>query len=155
MLLKVKGLSVKERLTLHEFTNDPPEGDPWGRKRPKHLITLGETPWPDAVKEDIAKSFKQIGVEDPLQQKLVEPHARAFGGKDNDGAYDLSGVDWAMVMDYFRWEAAAWDRDTDEKTAALDIMIAQIKRTSWRHVQPSTMLCRRGLVLNADTAFIK
>lgn len=75
MLLKVIGLSVKPRLKIHEVTDTPREGDPWGDLRPKHLNTLGEAMWPDAVKEEIAQQFRRIGVEDPYRQKLVEPFA--------------------------------------------------------------------------------
>jgi hypothetical protein len=128
MLLKVKGLKVAPRLEIYEVTDDPPKDDPWEEARPKHLIALGEADWPKAVKDDIARQFKRIGVENPYRQKLVEPFAYVFGGKSDDGAYDLSSVNWEMVIDYFRWESAAWDRGVDEaKTQSLDVMIAEIK----------------------------
>ena len=116
---------------MHAFIDGPrmkpTEGKTWYDQKPKHLIPLGDAMWPDAVKEDIAQQFKRIGVEDPMRQKLVEPLAIAFGGEWGDGKYKLAKVDWGMVMDYFRWEASAWDRDSEEKTAAHRALISDIK----------------------------
>ena len=120
MLLKVKGLSVKPDLLIHEF------GDRCWPK-PKHLSPLGETMWPEWVKGAIAERFRAIGVEDPLRQKLVEPFALAFGGKNADGAYDLDRVDWQKVVDYFTWEASAWGIDSDEKEKAHRVLVDQMK----------------------------
>ncbi|MEE4377804.1 MAG: hypothetical protein V2J55_09885, partial [Candidatus Competibacteraceae bacterium] len=74
------------------------------------LNPLGDVLWPQDVKNKIHDIFKAIGVADPWRQKLVEPYAIVFGGRDNDGSYDLADVDWEMVVDYFRWEASAWTR---------------------------------------------
>ncbi|MFZ5572032.1 MAG: hypothetical protein ACOZF0_16655 [Thermodesulfobacteriota bacterium] len=123
MLLRIKG--VKTKHAIHEV--DPDAGEDSFFMKPKHLVTLGEVAWPEWVKEDIAQQFRRIGIQDPYKQKLVEPFAMAFGGRNNDGAYDLSRVKWEMVVDYFRWESAAWDRDTPEKEKALKLMIAEIK----------------------------
>lgn len=101
MLLYVKGLAINDDLSMHVFGFEK-------RPKPSHLSPVGETLWPDYVKKEISRLFKEIGVEDPLKQKLVEPFALAFGGNDNDGAYDLENVNWEMVMDYFKWESSAW-----------------------------------------------
>lgn len=132
MLVKVKGLYVKPRLKIHQFTDEPVTGKPvegkrWYDRRPKHLSTLGDAMWPEAVKEDIAQQFIRIGVEDPYRQKLVEPFAIEFGGENDDGAYKLENVNWELCMDYFRWEASAWDRDTDEKDKAHKALVAEIR----------------------------
>jgi len=128
MLLSVNGLSSRPRLKLHEVTDTPIKGDPWRTRRPKNVIPLGETIWPDEVKKRIAQVFIKIGVEDPYRQKLVEPYAKVFGGKDDDGAYDLKAVDWIKLVDYFTWEAAAWDNDTPAKEKALLSMVANIRK---------------------------
>jgi len=74
----------------------------------EHLIPLGETKWPEPVKDRVADIFKEIGIKYPLKQKLVEPFACAFGGiKDDSGDYKLDSVNWEYVVDYFRWEAQA------------------------------------------------
>ena len=105
MLLKVKGLKSNPR--LHEFD-----------ERPKHLWTLGRAPWPKGVKQQIARLFKAIGIVNPMRQKLVEPHALAFGGHDSVDGFDLSDVNWELVVDYFTWEASAWGRDSASKDKA-------------------------------------
>lgn len=68
-------------------------------------MTLDKVPWPEKVKAAIVKAYKGTGFEDPLQQKLVEPYALAFGGERRDGEYDFKAVDWQCVIDYFNWEA--------------------------------------------------
>jgi hypothetical protein len=118
MLLKVKGLGVNPDLRIHEFDQ---------KRRPKHLSPLGETTWPEWVKGVIVERFHAIGVEDPLRQKLVEPFALAFGGRNNDGAYDLARVDWQKVVHYFTWEASTWGIDSDEKEAAHQALNAKMK----------------------------
>jgi hypothetical protein len=82
--------------------------------KPDSLIPLEDTPWPNEVKRKIVDIMKGIGIPDPMSQKLVEPYAIAFGGDDPGGAYDLSKVDWEMVVDYFIWEAASWTHNSKE-----------------------------------------
>jgi len=80
----------------------------------EHLVPLGETSWPVPVKDKIADIFKEIGIEYPLKQKLVEPFACAFGGiKDNSGDYKFDKVNWEYLVDYFRWEALAMSQEND------------------------------------------
>jgi hypothetical protein len=114
MFLNIDGIDVPKKLRYHLCFDD-------GRKffyvRPENLIPLGETAWPEDVKDDVAAIFKEIGIEEPLRQKLVEPFAAAFGGiKDSSGGYMLDKVDWGRATDYFRWEAQAisMEKDNDE-----------------------------------------
>jgi hypothetical protein len=113
MLLKVKGLKLSR--PIHQFD-----------EKPKHLSTLGEVAWPEGVKKVIAGLFSAIGVEDPYRQKLVEPYALAFDGRNNDGDYDLEDVNWEMLIDYFRWEASAWSRNSDGDEQH-DALVQEIK----------------------------
>lgn len=82
----------------------------YGPGQPEHLARLGESGWPSPVITAIADLFSRAGIQDPYQQKLVEPTARVFGGGKNG---DLSGVNWGMVVDYFTWEIASLT-DADE-----------------------------------------
>jgi hypothetical protein len=73
--------------------------------QPDEVILLGETAWPDKVKQKIVKILEAHGIKDPLNHKLVEPHAIVFGGRDrNTGVYDLSKVNWEKLVDYFEYE---------------------------------------------------
>ena len=85
--------------------------------KPAHVIPLNGALWPDKIKKKVTEIFKAIGVPDPMNQKLVEPHARVFGGRCIEGSSILDEVDWKLLLDYFEWEAAAL---TDpEKSEAL------------------------------------
>jgi len=111
MFLHVEGIDVPQKLLFHVCFND-------GRRifynLPDNLITLGETKWPDHVKGEIVKIFKEIGIREPLRQKLVEPYAGAFGGiKESSGACNLDRVNWGHLLDYFRWEAQAISSQDD------------------------------------------
>lgn len=113
MLLKVEGLSCNN--VYAEF------------ERPKHLVPLGDSLWPEGIKNTVNRIFKKIGVEDPMRQKLVEPFARVFGGRERDGISDLEDVNWDKVVDYFRWEASAWTRlRSKENELAHDKLIDEI-----------------------------
>jgi len=80
----------------------------------EHLIPLGETKWPESIKDKIANMYKEIGIEYPLKQKLVEPFAWAFGGiKDDSGDYKFDKVNWEYAVDYFRWETQAISQEYD------------------------------------------
>jgi hypothetical protein len=83
----------------------------------KGLQTLDKTPFPAEVKNQIVEAFKKIGVENPLQQKLVEPYAIYFGGHDKDGEYEYSNVNWDKVIDYFEYEAASLSGDAKRAIA--------------------------------------
>ncbi|MBN1625288.1 MAG: hypothetical protein JW944_02085 [Deltaproteobacteria bacterium] len=103
MFLHIDGIEVPKHLMYHVCFND-------GRKlfynMPENLIPLGETEWPETVKGMIEEIFRQIGIEQPLRQKLVEPYACAFGGiKGSSGECKLGKVNWDQLVDYFRWEA--------------------------------------------------
>jgi len=76
------------------------------------LVPLAESQWPQWVIAAITEAFKDI-VPDPLNQKLVEPGCWAFGGRE----HGLSEVDWAVVVDYFLYEAARRRGDHDEAQA--------------------------------------
>lgn len=106
MLIRLKGKKFKNMLLDRQAVDE--------KDRPEHLITLGDTLWPEPVKLKIAQTFKDIGVENPMRQKLVEPYCRGFGGHDNYGEYDLENVNWEYLVDYFIWEASAWMADTEE-----------------------------------------
>jgi len=53
-----------------------------------------------------------------MSQKLVEPHAIAFGGRDENWNYDMSLVNWDMAVEYFTWEATAWKAGQGDEEAA-------------------------------------
>jgi hypothetical protein len=111
MLLVVEGLEeIPERLMIHAFFENPGEGPGVDFQRcPPGLLPLGKSEWPQWVLDGIVKICREIGLSNPLRQKLVEPNAHAFGGWDEKREkYDLAGVDWDKLIDYFTWEAAAW-----------------------------------------------
>lgn len=97
-------------LMIHAF-RDGAQNE-WEGKKPDQLIPLGQSAWPDEIKQRIAEIFKAVGCPDPLRQKLVEPRARVFGGRRD--RVDLSKVNWGLAIDYFTWEAASM---TDRKKA--------------------------------------
>jgi hypothetical protein len=103
MFIHIKELEFPKKLLFHVCSND---GHNTFYYMTEHLISLGETRWPESVKGEIENIFKEIGIEEPLRQKLVEPFACAFGGiKDDSGDYKFDKVNWEHVVDYFRWEA--------------------------------------------------
>ena len=106
MYLLVDGLELPDFTVYHVYTDNPPEGT-WGGERPSHLVQLGKSMWPQDVIVKIVKIFGDVGIPDPLQQKLVEPFAYVFGGKRIEGVPDFEDVNWEMVVDYFEWEAAS------------------------------------------------
>ena len=110
MLLKVRGLHCPYDYQIHEVA-EIGESEPGIQERPEYCIPLGETEWPEDVKERVSRFYMRIGIEDPLKQKLVERTARAF-------MYDIDapekGVDWDMLVDYFDWEATAWEASQQE-----------------------------------------
>jgi hypothetical protein len=106
MFLEQEGLDMPREMRLHLFTDTPTPGT-WGIERPKHLIMLERSMWPDNIKEAIVKIYQEKGLPDPMRQKLVEPIAFIFGGQEVDGVTDLTKINWQMVIDYFTWEAEA------------------------------------------------
>jgi hypothetical protein len=111
MFIDINGIKFPKKLLFHVCLNN-------GQKAfyhiPDHLIPLGETKWPKSVKDKIVKIYQEIGIEEPLKQKLVEPLAWAFGGiKDISGDYNLDKVNWEYVVDYFKWEALAISEEAD------------------------------------------
>jgi hypothetical protein len=115
MFLKVKGLKITNENGLYEF-----------KERPVHLRTLGRAPWPKGVKQAISRLYKEIGVQNPMRQKLVEPYAFAFGGRNNDGGFDFDEVNWELAIDYFTWEASAQNRYSEAREKAHDALNEQI-----------------------------
>ncbi|WP_408998168.1 hypothetical protein ACJ77P_10280 [Syntrophus buswellii] len=106
MFLDIPGLSLPDNMKLHAFTDDPRVREGFGR-RPEDLIPLGESSWPDEVKEKIVKIYQTCGLPDPLRQKLIEPTARVFRNELIWNPNDLSNVNWEIAVDYFTWEAVA------------------------------------------------
>jgi hypothetical protein len=104
MSLEVPGFMLPRDMRIGAVTDRPALGT-WGGERPKHLIPLEQSSWPDEIKEAIVKIFMAKGLSEPMRQKIIEPMARVFGGMKTDGAIDLSGVNWELVVDYFTWEA--------------------------------------------------
>lgn len=107
MFLELPNKPLPKKLQLHQCTDAPMAEGVWGGERPKHLVPLGKAGWPEDVAQRIADIFTDIGVIDPLGQKLVEPYAVVFGGKNVEGRQDLSGVNWEFAVDYFTFEAAS------------------------------------------------
>ena len=106
MLLEVKGLNIPPQYMFHALYSDLEDGHP--RKMRDNLVQLKDAPWPEDVKAKIVESYKAIGIESPLRQKLVDPFCKHFGGLEIDGNNVLDFVNWFKVVDYFEWEATAW-----------------------------------------------
>lgn len=117
MFLEVAGKPLPQPLRIHACTDAPMAEGVWGGEKPKHLVSLKDSMWPEEVIDKITQIFKAIGILDPLGQKLVEPYAVVFGCKNVEGRQDLSGVNWELAVDYFTFEAASVTRD--EKVHAL------------------------------------
>lgn len=111
MFLEVAGKPLPQPLRIHACTDAPLAEGTWGGEKPKHLVSLKESMWPEEVIDKIAQIFKGIGVIDPMKQKLVEPYAVVFGGKNVDGRQNLSGANWELAVDYFTFEAASITRN--------------------------------------------
>ena len=108
MLLRKKGFALPDNIDSERpdfFEIDPEASDAERAERRTDLILLAGTDWPTDVKAEIVSAFRHVGVPDPLHQKIVEPFAKAFGGRNVDGASDYTNVDWGKVVDYFKWEA--------------------------------------------------
>jgi hypothetical protein len=114
MFLELPGKPLPKMLRLHSCTDAPMAEGVWGGERPKHLVTLAKAGWPTDVVTKIAKIFADLGVLDPEGQKLVEPYAKVFGGKNIEGEADLASVNWELAVDYFTWEAMAITRNLEE-----------------------------------------
>jgi len=110
MFLKVKGFKLPDKLQEIAVNDlrDPTASD---------LVPLERSGWPEEVKADIVLAFKEIGLESPLRQKLVEPYALSFGGQDDNGEALLGDVKWDKVTLYFQWEAASWGGKQEEAEA--------------------------------------
>ncbi len=87
--------------------------------KPDYVVPLKDAAWPEEVKAKIVDLFKKNGIKDPLSMKLVEPYAIVFGGRDDNGAYNLAGVNWEMVVDYFEWEIAVMQEDGGQIKATM------------------------------------
>ncbi len=103
MFLERVGKPLPAPFNIHSFSEAPLEPNIIGGYKPKHLQVLGRTLWPDEIKKKIVALYEPEGI-DALQEKLVEPTARVFGGIDRDGEDDLSKVNWDFAIDYFTWE---------------------------------------------------
>ena len=112
MFLYIDGIQFPKKLLFRVCSNN---GEKTFYYMTEHLIPLGETKWPESVKSNIENIFKEIGIEEPLKQKLVEPFAWAFGGRnDASGDYNFDKVNWECVVDYFRWEALSMSEKDDD-----------------------------------------
>jgi hypothetical protein len=118
MFLDVPGLILPRVFIVHSVTEAPLADGVWGAEKPDHLVPLGKCLWPQAIKDKVARIYAKVGLQDPLRQKLVEPHAIVFGGRAVEGASDLSDVNWDKLVDYFTWEAAALSGDDKQAEAA-------------------------------------
>ncbi len=118
MLLKVKGFKIPKGLSTTPFLpiEDIKADDEWAwmKRKPKHLIPLKDSSWPEEVKLEIVRYFKEIGIENPLECKLVEPHAVEFGGMPEDGEYNLKKVNWQRLKEWFKYEALTYAGKDDE-----------------------------------------
>jgi hypothetical protein len=82
------------------------------RQKPKWLVPLGKSYWPEKVITEITGIFLAVGLGDPLTQKLVEPFCNAFNGYEDNGEANFDEVNWEFVIAYFRHEAIVlFDRD--------------------------------------------
>lgn len=103
MFLKIKGMELPDFAAAHTVS----EGvDEWKGLKASWVCPLGETFWPDDIKQKVSDIYKKVGIADPLKQKLVEPFAGCFGGKNQEGVPVFSKVNWNALLDYFEWEAA-------------------------------------------------
>lgn len=76
------------------------------------LVRLKDALWPSHIKNIIALMFKtRVGLKDPMNQTLVDPVAWAFGGNDESGEIDLSGVNWEKVIDFYEYSSFSHARD--------------------------------------------
>jgi hypothetical protein len=128
MILRKKGLALPDNIDSERpdfFEIDPDASDAERAERQIDLILLAGTDWPADVKAEIVLTFMHVGVPDPLYQKIVEPFAMAFKGRNVDGASDYSRVDWVKVVDYFKWEAQSISGHTKE---ALELQAEAMKK---------------------------
>jgi hypothetical protein len=98
-----------------EQTQPTSQGDV--KEKPKWLVPLGESMWPDDVIAEITGIFTAVGLGNPLVQKLVEPTCNGFGGYKNEGVVYFDEVNWDFVVAYFRHEAIVlFGDDEDEES---------------------------------------
>lgn len=108
MFLKTKfKLPLDFGIHCKTLASELPEDYEWRDfdKKPNHLCTLNDAPFPDFVKNRITEIYKAVGVENPLMQKLVDPNALAFGGRVINGEWDLKNVNWELMIAYYECEA--------------------------------------------------
>lgn len=124
MFLETK-FKLPEGFKIHSFkqAKDVPADDPWRHynKKPDHLCILNDAPFPTDVKNKITEIYKAVGVENPLMQKLVEPNALAFGGREKEGEWDLKNVDWEEMVSYFEIEAQSISRNREAVKKLQDV----------------------------------
>jgi len=106
MFLDIKGMTLPKWAMVHALTDDS-NFEEWQGRKPYWVCPLEQTLWSEDIKKKITDTYKAVGVSDPMKQKLVEPYAGAFGGKNKEGACDFSEVNWGTLIDYFEWEAAS------------------------------------------------
>jgi len=109
MFLKITGMTLPDWALIHSVSDDPKLKE-WQGKKEHCFCPLEETLWADDVKKKITKIYKAVGVPDPMKQKLVEPYAGCFGGKNKEGACDFSKVNWQALLDYFEWESYNYEK---------------------------------------------
>jgi hypothetical protein len=111
-----------------------------------HLMPLGETEWPEAVKKQIDYFFREIGIGDLMRQKLVEHYAFALGGvKDMSGDGRFERVNWERVVDYFKWEAQSLSEEMESDETHLTTKEMQLQAYKiWFKINSQHRLCRPG-----------
>lgn len=99
MFLRLENYKLPENV---EWSYTPDEAR---QKYGGEVVPLKDAGWLEKHVADIEAIFKTIGIESPLEQKLVEPTLLAFGGPDH------AKVNWQKVKDYFKWEAASMTKN--------------------------------------------
>lgn len=104
MFLFIEGMEYPDWTAGHKVREGVKE---WQGLKESWVCPLGETFWPDEIKQKVSAIYKKVGIPDPLKQKLVEPFAGSFGGRNIEGVPVLTKVNWDALVDYFEWESAA------------------------------------------------
>jgi hypothetical protein len=112
MFLEIEGLKLPDYALLHTVYSGI---EIWKGGKPSWATPLGETFWTDEEKKKVTDIFKRAGIPDPMKQKLVEPFAIAFGGKNKEGVPDLSKVNWEALIEFFEWESYSIQKTKESK----------------------------------------
>ena len=123
MFIKEPGLAFPDGARSMEVLPVDPQ-NPSPREKPDYLVPLGQAQWPEKVTSEIADIFRNVGLENPLKQKLVEPSARAFIIDYSSNLDGLENVNWEFAVDYFKHEAISLfdSKNEDKRKKQLDHM---------------------------------